>query len=411
MHRFIRALGALLVLLHPATAQVEVAPTDRIVLQDGKQLLGQVVFEDPSEIVLRQKTSLQHIPIREVSEVHASLRELPIALEKQLGLAAEDVAAHLDLASWMQEHGLPFQAKLLRWRVLLLSPDDESAHLALGHKRVAGSWRVPVGSSWQKLPRALEAHAKWSKAWEFETTHFALRSNMPLRDILDAAFDLEYTYVQFQSLFGRALKLHRSRFKIGVWLHGDKKSFVDPDNNAKGHYQSRDRRLYVDGTNPDWRSVLIHETVHGIVDFTAALTQSGKGEVPPWLHEGLAIYMEPHHSDGSYSDDPRDIGASGTQRWMLRLHAQAKKPFSLKAILSMAAGDYALQQRTELRYAQSYSLLDFSLNAEDGLYRENFLGYMREVFEGKSSGSRYRKALGLRDKAIEEAWINYVKGI
>ena len=145
-----------------------------------------------------------------------------------------------------------------------------------------------------------------------------------------AAFDLEYTYTNFYELFGEPLRLHSSHKKIGVWLHGDKKSYSDSNQGRGGYYRAADRRVYVDGTSQGWRNTIVHESVHGILDFAAAHTRAGKGNIPAWLHESLALYMEPHRADGSYSDNPADIGSSGQMRWCMTTHAAEKKPFSLK---------------------------------------------------------------------------------
>lgn len=376
---------------------------------NGKEYRGQVVFDGKDYLVLRSNTRLMNISKADQGEVRAVLRDLPKALAKLRQLIKQDAAGHLALAQEMQATNLPLEARLLFWRVLTLDPQNAVAHRALKHRLVADEWKARAGNGWLKLPKLKEYHAEWDKAWEFETSHFQLRSNMPLRETLTAALDLEYTYANFHALFGERLEVHASDLKIGVWLHGDGKSYNDPHQQRGGYYAERDRRLYVDATLPDWRKTLVHEAVHGIVDFAASHAKSGSGKIPGWLHESLALYMEPHTRDGSYSDEPRAIGGSGPIRWLIEHHAQAQRPYSLKAILNMPWADFGLTQRRELRYAQAYSLTYFCLNAEDGKYRDAFFNYARAAFEGKSSSTDFKKALGMREKELEATWTAYVK--
>src|SRR5262245_54244510 len=130
MRSILAGLGVLtLALVAPAQEH-----EDRVLLADGKALLGRLVFEDASRLVLRQgarDVTLERARVQSVS----SRRQ---ALERLLGRAADvDLAKPEELellAAEAEEAGLD-EARAFWWRRLLLDHEHEPAHKALGHTR------------------------------------------------------------------------------------------------------------------------------------------------------------------------------------------------------------------------------------------------------------------------------------
>ena len=46
-----------------------------------------------------------------------------------------------------------------------------------------------------------------------------------------------------------------------------------------------------------------------------------------------------------------------------------------------------------------------------GAYRDGFFAYLEGMYDGKGSSTRFKKALGLREETLEEAWHEHARAL
>ncbi len=384
----------------PPVGEDEVVAPDRVELASGKTLEGRVVFEDAQRLVLRVKTAEHDVALADVQSVRAALRELPRALDRIDAVVPVNTEEFLRLADELREVNLPCEAEVLLWWVLALDAENDGAHERLGHRRVGGEWRVPFRKRWKPLADVALERADWGDEWSFATTHFELRTNLGLLDAVRIAFDLERAYRAIYSVLGAPIELYDLTEPLAVQVHADDVSYPEPRGGRAGYFSTDENRVYLNASAGYSPSSLVHEVTHQVF-YNAA----GKSDVQPWLNEGLAEYMEGAAVDRNGRIAPV---ANGILRFLFELHARAEKPDKLSRVLSLDQGSF-LRSSFGMSYAQSYTLVHFCLHGDDGAYRAGFHAYLREALNGKASPTRFKKALGIRERDFDQAWLAYVK--
>jgi len=410
MHRGVKGKGEaamsnplLVALLCLVTGDVTEPGPDRVVLANGREHEGVVVYEDGEQLVLRVNSRNREFEKKKVESVRATIRELPKALERIAALDLDKIDEVLALAKDLEGLNLPREARLLYWRVLTLDPSQEEANLALGHRKRQKSWVIPAEGRWYKLENLTDVRQDWGSAWEFETTHYKLRTNLPLAAALTIAIDLERFYFGFYAILGPGLRLHHVTEPMEVWIHADQASY--PMGPRPGVYVSRDARLYVNAAGGFSRSTMIHEGTHELLDFTARRALPGKGKIPGWLDEGLAVYMQ---TCAGGPAGKLEVVPGGVARDRFAIHAGEKKPYRLNRVLNFQSDDFMASSKSHLKYAQAYTLVHFCLHAEDRRYEAAFFNFLRSAYTGKASSTHFKKAIGVKEKLLEEAWQEYV---
>lgn len=376
----------------------EPAP-DEVVFEAGRKLQGRVVFEDDERLILRVGTRDKELEKTKLASVRAASRELPAALDAISALDPRKLEAHMALAQELVAKNLPLEARLVYWKVLCIDPDDVAANEALGHKKRGERYRVPFKGRWSTLERLGEVRTDWGSAWEFDSTHYHVRSNLPLQQVLDAVLDLERFQRDFYRTFAAELELRDITERIDVQLHADKASYPEASG-APAYFLPSEARLYVDASSGLQLGTLVHEATHALLHYTAVRMRPGKGKIPGWLNEGLAVYMASSVRGGAGSLK-FDFGAPSSHRFAV--FSQAKKPYKLGRVLNFQSDDFHGSSRQELKYVSAYVLVHFLLHAAPE-YRVGFFRFLRGAYEGQQSATHFKKALAMKEKVIEGGW-------
>lgn len=378
---------------------------DRVVLQNGKTLLGRVLFEGEARIVLRQGTRDVELDPGTVASVRSRRRALEGLLQEAPG--AHDVAALGRLAEQADAAGLAGEAAAFWWRLLELDPGHAPAHEALGHRKRGASWGVPVGTRVVGLETRRELAQDWGSAWELASFHYRLRSNLPLGTSLDVLFDLERLYLALDRLLGHELELADVCRPMGVCLHADAASYPESAGEA-GRYLPEVDEVHLDASRGFSFATLAHELTHQWLYDTAFREQKREGEVPSWLDEGLAEYVAA--SVAAWPELRFEPGRAHPLHF--RTHARAKDPHDLTRVLSFSTGDYYASSDRDLKYAQSYTLVHYLLHGREGgelRWRAGFLEFLRAVQRGKGSSTDLKRCLGTDWRTLEAGWTAYVR--
>ena len=388
-------------------------PADVVVLANGKSVQGLVLFEDDEEVVIRVGSSERFLERAEVVSVDSTasrlrefLRELA-AMDSDSPGAAERWSA---LARSSFDRGLVREGRLCWLRVLLLQPDHIEANEALGHGLRAGKYLVKLGGKHVKWEKYLEAHEKWRDAWKIRTTHFELQSNLNLGTAIDAAFDLEGQYARYYDEIAQPLRVFEMSEPLRAEIHTRGASFRRRSPGEKGRFDPSSETLMIDA-NPSVdsydRGLLFHEATHALLYFSIRQSK-GRGSLPGWVDEGVAEYFG---SNARNSTGRRLEFAHRRHVNNVRLHLTAEEPIELRRLLNVESGEFSVGDDAPLRYAQSYTLVHFLLDGEDGAYREPFFAYLRGAFAGKGSASTFKKVVGRDLDPIEADWNAHVRSL
>jgi hypothetical protein len=379
---------------------------DVVELKDGTKVEGRVVFEDDASVVVRIGARDREIAKKDTSLVRSRTGELRGVLDRWNRETPTDATGMLELARACEQKDLIEEAQIFAWRALFLDPKNEAAHKLLGHKGRSGSWTVLDGTKTIPFANIGDVRKDWKEAWSFATTHYRLRTNLDLARATDMALELEGFYRLFFDAFGAGLKLYDVVDPMAAQVHADKASFPAMVSYRDAYFDTLTSTLIVNASGGLDRHMLFHEATHEILFNTAERTKGSRGDIPAWLDEGLAEYMGwcMGGPDGHTAYTPGAVALGH-----FKIHAEAKQPFDLSRVLTFSNGDFMATSRSDLKYAEAYTLVHFLLNGDGGAHQKGFLEFLRSAYKGQSSTTHFRDMLGNRDRELEDAWIAYVK--
>lgn len=400
-----------LLLLAALTLGGEIREDDVVYLNSGKSAEGQLVYHDDQRLVLRKGSREEVIARGDVKSVDARSLTLDDLLERTAALgplASAPVDGLLELATFAANGRLAGEARLLRLRALLTDPANAPALEALGGRVRGKTPAVKLEGDWIDVDQ-LEKHAegRWKDRWTFDTLHYELQANLPLDAAIAAAFDAERLFDAFYELFGTELELREPYELMDVQIHADDGSYPEPSDRRRGSFDPSDRILHVNAATGGWEPAFVHELVRQLCYETTERARSGRGKVPRWLAAGLGESLA-SGLGGTPGELTFDLGSVNYTH--LRRHGQSDDPFDLNRVVSFTDEDFTGGADLDLKYAQSYSLVQFCLYGDEGIHHEGFVEFMRHCWQGKSSISTFREDLGIaKTVEFERAWLEWVK--
>jgi Protein of unknown function (DUF1570) len=381
----------------------DVAPSgderDVVVLKSGKEIKCRVVLEMPDRIAILQGTREKWIDrkkIRSITTIQTSLRDILTKFET----AAHNADELMKLGKACAAANLPHEARLFYWSVVLLDVNHVAANSALGHKLAGKTWRVPVDGSWRKLESAEKVRAAWGKAWRLRSEHFELRTDAGLRRGVETLLELESFYRHLFDLFQVNLELREVTIPIQVHLYRDGVDFPRLSNNVDAYFSLDDNVLFTFLDDVGRPLTLFHQATHATIFNLGGSRRGRRTELPGWLNEGWADYMEGILVPGEHGRLKLDLNRRVGYR--IGNLAAEKKPYSLRRVLNLRETDFSASSRQALKYAQSYALFLFMMESGSGKYTDDFLIYMKKALAGKASASAFRNVFKKDLKTIEQ---------
>lgn len=384
----------------------DVRPLDVVELAGGSKLEGRVVFEGADEIVLRVGSNERTIPRAKIARYDSRAASVREVHERWRALSADDLAGTLELARDCRKRSLEEEAQLFAWYVLGQSDSNAQAHEFLGHEKRGEGWLVRDGARQWPWKQLLELRRGWKDAWELQSEHFRLRSNLPLQESVLAALELEAAYAAFFELLGQPLRFGEIVDPLAAEVHADARSFPETAGDARSYFDHASRVLFVNAAKGFDRAAFAHEATHQLLDACMRSTRSARGSIPGWLDEGLAVYV------ASASAGP--LGRSRAQAGQFDLarfaeHAGAREPYTLSRVLNFGPDDFFASVQSSLKYSESYTLVCWGLFGEEGRLRERFFSYLREACKGHSSSTAFKDELHMGEAEIEKSWLAFVR--
>ncbi len=380
------------------------AEDDVITLTDGKTHTGQVVYSDEQVVILRNRTREREFSRDQIEDIDsrvANLAQLLQRLDDGGSLSRQPPEALLELANFAEHSRLPGEARLLRLSALLADPEHEAANEALGNVMRKKKWTTRRHRDWVKTADLDDDGNDWKDRWTLDTAHYRVSSNLPLGDAIAAAIDLERLYAAYFQLLAQEVGLREPRELMEVQLHGDEQSFPEPGSGRNGSFTPNDRVAYVSAVRRPWHYQLAHECTRQLLFVTTQRAVNGKGEVPRWLDAGLA---EAFATGISGRPGQRVFDPLSVDKKRYAIHANSEKPFGLRRVQVFNDEEMNAHQWQSLRFAQCYTLVNFLMQGDASAHREGFYRYLRDVWAGRASPSRFEEDLAVDDDELQELW-------
>src|SRR5262245_50907168 len=264
---------------------------DSVVLTNGTTLRGRIVRIDDKELILRIGSRDRAIPRNQIRSLVSVAAEQRLLLETWQNTDPTDVTALLALASKADAAGLPHEARLLRWYAVLQRPRDAAIHAALGNKKERDGFLVEIDGNWVPFEQADALGKDFDDAWRLRSEHFAIRCAAGLRMGLDTLMELEGLYWAMHELFGLELGPYELVEPIDVRLYRDRPQMPNLANTVGAYFAAGEPALYtcVEDGRPYG---LMHEATHALLHWFFVRAAKSRGELPAWLDEGWAEYMD-----------------------------------------------------------------------------------------------------------------------
>jgi len=381
---------------------------DTVVLTDGERLEGHVLYEGPAALTLRVGSRERELPLESVADVRSVARSLRLLLDQYAFVDGTDARQMLDLARFSRARELDGLAEVFALRALEIAEDDATAHEFLGHIKRGKSWYVRDGNHSVRYEDLPELRGDWKGAWEIHTPHYDVRTNLSLREALDAAMDLELFYREFYDRFGKELELREVVLRMPTQIHADSGSFPELAGDRTAYFDPARMTTYVNAERGYMRNLIFHEACHQLLYATAVSPEHSsraRGCLPAWLDEGLASWFEMVQTGPAGHAVFEDRRQSAHY---MTVHQTATKPYDLSRVLTFGAEDFHASSRVDLKYAQSYTLVEFFMRGDFYRHRESFFAVLRGAYAGKCTSSDVRGAMVVGADEFEAAWNAYV---
>lgn len=391
------------------------APLDELVLRSGEALRGRVLWQDERVVLLEQEGAQRELPRAQVQSVLTLEDRVGEVLDRLESLEPSELEQEVELAERARELGLVGEADVLLLRVVLRDATHERARELLGHKRVGSAWRARFESEWLPLTLVARKRMTWSDAWQFDTAHYSLRTNLDLPQALEVALDLEIAYRAFHEVLGRPLGLHHVGARLQAEVHSDRASLPAFDDDLQGWFDWDANRLVVDASARLDRSLLFHEATHQLLFNTHPGMRAGTLRLPAWLDEGLAEFLQAGLSQrtvGFRQVPGRTFDFDWRSWWQphVDLVLRAPQPPALAEVLALRPPDFAGNRGYLLAYAQAYTLVDYLMNADSGRLQGELFAWLRDARRRTLTGEEFLLRFTAGDaQRFEREWLAYVQ--
>ncbi|MBI5361233.1 MAG: DUF1570 domain-containing protein [Planctomycetes bacterium] len=250
----------------------------------------------------------------------------------------------------------------------------------------------------------------WPACFKKETTHYIVKTDINQERCDAYAEAIEAMFKYYSSLFpldnkqkkkGRVYIFNTHK---GYEIHATLTSGSSLENSL-GYYQPSFKELYLfeDPNNHEpTKKVLYHEGFHQYI-------HTGIEEIPIWFNEGCAEWFYGTTLKNKTVVSKGDICPRLPE---LQEAVNGGKIQSLDVLMNLSHKEF-MGETASLNYAQSWSIIHFCLNYENGKYK----GYLEKYFNALKANKPAKDALDASFKTVkdfnkmEQEWKDYVKGL
>ncbi len=396
---------------------------------------------DGHQLLQRRLPRLKHPDVpRDIPQVE---RDWQIALK----VAREAHAKELYLLSRRSVNDdQPSLAYAVLREVLHFHPDHERARALLGFVQLGEEWMSPFAAKmakknmvwhdrfgwlpeanikryengerlmqtqWMSAEREESIRKDFQKAWEIETEHYRIKTNVSLERGVELARKLEafhdYFHNSFAAFFNSPEQLKKlfsdsaprgariiKPFEIHFFRTKDE--YVNRLKKANplieitnGIYMPDDRIAYFfENPEAEVESTLYHEATHQLLFELRGATRPGATEAWDrehfWIVEGFACYMESFRQteDGVTIGNPKYIRFDAAQYRLL--HDRYYVPLGRFAAMGKLV--FQSDSNIEKNYSQASGLTHFFLHYDGGRYRDSLVQHLQLLYRPGAGSQR-----------------------
>jgi len=298
---------------------------------------------------------------------------------------------------------------------------------------------------WLPAAEADALHHDWSKAWEIDTEHFHIQTNVPLSEAIAFARLLEDFRELFFALMADVIgddlplaqrfrnpKLTPKTTQKSHWVayFSTKDEFVSHLSPILGEGIQESLGVYLTPKEAKPRGLqpmsyffrdpngqlqetetLYHEVSHQLLFESAARGNMDQNVGNFWVFEGLGTYFETvaPQADGSIQFGGLIGPRIGVARWRL---VERKEYIPLEKLVALSREVFSLQGDVPLRYAEAMALTVFFMQAEGGRYRDSFLEYVKKAYRGqlrRGTAQTLTAILGVPYTELDRTFLQFLK--
>ena len=293
-----------------------------------------------------------------------------------------------------------------------------------------------LNGRWVTVSEEETARHEFAKGWEVRTEHFLIKTNHSLERGVELGAQLEefhrFFLREFSSVFSHGSQTNRLLENNGteqkpyeVYYFRTRDEFVhrlkakQPGvESINGLYMPSDRKSYFfdDPKVPDGNEeTQYHEVTHQILSESTTRTYLDVGEEHNfWVIEGFACYLESfqHEGDRCSAGDPHHVRIRNARTRVMDDHlheplgsymAMGKREFQGAADLSQLRG----------YYSQGAALVHFFLHYQNGLYRDDFLKHLSQIYSPSDKTRHVPDTLseltGVSASTLDRQFLDYLE--
>ena len=292
----------------------------------------------------------------------------------------------------------PFEARMIRDRQIW---HDRFGWIPAADVRRYEAGERRFGKQWISADREASIRQNFTHAWEVNTEHFLVRTNVSLERGVEIAEQLEDFHGFFQQtlpeLFHSPDVLKRL-FKGGSRRVSVRQPFVVHFFRTHDEYMQKlkkenpqiaitngiympDHRVsyFYDNRETDTESTLYHEATHQILYQLHPQKRPIAEREHFWIIEGIACYME------SYRDQNGriSIGNPASIRFQAARYRLLQENYQIPLARLAEMGKLAFQNdpKIAMNYSQSSGLTHFFMHYGEGRYRDALIEHIRRLYQ------------------------------
>jgi hypothetical protein len=282
---------------------------------------------------------------------------------------------------------------------------------------------------WMSAAQERELRSSFKNAWVIRTEHFEVRTNFSLEEGVTLAKELESFNSAFFATFAASFA---PREQLSQLLNGGNAPTAISKPHRVHYFRTREEYLktcqpkmpvnigitlglYIPGDQiayfyhpedpgSDVRRTLFHEATHQL------FSESRPSRLPIavnanfWVIEGIACYMESFKpaEDGFSLGDPTYVRFQNARD--RRLGRPDLPPYynPLAEFTGMGQTAYQRDPQQRANYSQGAGLAHFFLHFQNGLYRDDFIGHLSDIY---SPVPRIRAAPGSLEELTDVSFV------
>lgn len=325
---------------------------------------------------------------------------------------------------WLTPYTASQRRKKLTWT-------DRYGWLPVVHlKRYENGERYFRGR-WYSAERAEAVRSDFRNAWEVETDHYRVKTNVSLEKGVEMANRLEefndWFRGSFPTFFNTPEQLRRAfagtrkkRSPYVVHFYRTHQEYVDrlkaknPQIGITNGIYMPDERVahFYDDRNADIQSTLFHEATHQILFEMYPDSRRIAEQEHFWIIEGFACYMESFRK----TEDGFSIGDPSYVRFDAANYRLVKDNYYVPLAQFAAMGKLPFQTHPQIRknYSQASGLTHFFLHYDDSLYRDALIRHVAALYRPVRPGTRVAgldQLIGIPAERIDGQYREYIRAL